>query len=258
MAGVLRVTLPILTLFAGVLGLFFSWGIGICLAVVIGLLLFLPRLQPKYRPLFRIERRVVNNMVHFSLMNYVATVLEGLPKFFLPLLVLNILGSEMTAYFRIAWVVSSVLFLTVPIAGATSLFAEGCCDPEKLHKNATRAISFMLGLVIPGIAIIFLLGDKILLLFGISYAENGLTVLQILALSSIPVIFIQSYLVIRMVQMRMKAVIFVDALTVVLVLGITYALMPPLGLIGIGIGWTLSQVVVAGLIGVMILMRRPA
>jgi O-antigen/teichoic acid export membrane protein len=255
-AGILRVTLPILAVSAGALGLFFSWGIGVCLAITISLLLFLSRLQPRYRPLPRITKSVVNDMVHFSFMNYITGILQVIPLYILPLLVINILGSETTAYFRIAWAISSVLFLTIPTAIATSLFAEGSYNPDKLRNNTIRAAKLMLMLIVPGIAVVFLFGDKILLLFGTAYSENGLRLLQILALSSVPVIFIHLYIVIRMVQMRMKPVILMTALIAGLALGIIYALIPQFGLVGIGIGWTVAQVVIAVLIGAMILMHR--
>ena len=255
-AGILRLALPVLAVSAGAFGLFFSWGIGICITIAMSLLLFLPRLQPKYRPLLKIKKSVVNDMRHFSFMNYITGVLQGIPLYVLPLLIINVLGSETTAYFRIAWAVSSVLFLTIPIAVSTSLFAEGSYNPEKLRNNAIRALGLMLILIIPGIALILLFGDKILLLFGAAYSENGFKILQILALSSIPATFIQLYLVIRMVQMRMKSVILITALIAVLTLGMTYALIPQFGFIGVGIGWTLAQVIMAVLIGAIMLIQR--
>jgi len=254
--GVLRVTLPVLAVSAGALGLFLSWGLGAFLAITVSLFLFLPKLQPKYRPLPKIKKRVVNDMMHFSFMNYASGVLEGTPKFLLPLLIINILGSEITAYFRIAWAISSVLFITIPFAISSSLYAEGSHNPDKLRESAIRALFLMLGLVIPGIAIVLLFGDKILLLFGAAYSENGLAALRILALSSIPIIFIQLFLITRIVQMRMKSVLLVDALAAVLVLGIGYALMSHFELIGIAIGWTLAQALVVVLIGVIILIQR--
>ncbi len=256
MTAVLRPVLPILVVSAGTLGLFFSWGIGMCLAIIISLFLFLPRLQPKYHPLLRIKKVVVNDMMHYSLMNYFATLLENVPKHLLPLLVINMLGSDTTAYFRIAWAVSSILFLTIPVAIAASLFAEGSYNPGKLHQSTIRAMGLMLGLVITGIAIIFLFGDKILLLFGTAYLEKGLEVLRILVLSSIPIVFIQLYFVTRMVQMRMKSVVFMEGLTGVLVLGMIFALVPRYGIVGVSIGWTLSYTIIAVLIGAILLMRR--
>lgn len=189
-------------------------------------------------------------------MSYMAALLAGVPKFLLPLLIINILGSETTAYLRIAWAISSILFITIPYAISTALFAEGSYDPSKIRVNVIRAAGFMLGLVIPGIVIVLFLGDKILWLFGTAYSENGLVALRILAVSSLPIIFIQLYLTIRVVQMRMKQVVLVDALIAVLVLGLTYALMPAYGLAGVAIGWTLSQVLVAVLIGIILLIQK--
>jgi len=254
--GVLRISLPILAVSAGAFGLFFSWGIGICLAIAVSLLLFLPRLQSKYRPLLSIKKRIVKDIARYSFMNYLALMLANVPTYLLPLLIINTLGSETTAYFRTAWAISSILFLAVPTAINTSLFAEGSHKPEKLREHTIRAASLMLVLVITGIAFVYLLGDKMLLLFGAAYAENGLRVLQILALSSIPVVFIQLYLTVRVVQLRMKAVILAQALTSTVVLGMIYALMSRLGLIGVGIGWTVGQALAAVMIGAIILIRR--
>ena len=255
-AWVLRIILPVIAVSAGAFGLFFSWGIGACVAVALGLFLFLPRLQPGYRPLFTIKRSVVNDMIHFSLMNYIADGLQGIPKFVLPLLVINILGAEATAYFRIAWAISGFLFLTIPMAVGTSLLAEASHDPARLRANVVRAASLLLVLIGIGVGIVFLFGDKILSLFGAAYAENGIAVLKLLALSGIPVIFTTLYLVIRVAQMRMKPVIVASFLIAALALGIISFLMPRLGLVGIGIGWTVSQAIVAVLIGVMILIQK--
>ena len=254
--GLLRATLPFLTVAAGTFGLFLSWGLGASLAIAISLFLFLPKLQPKYRPLLGIKKRVVNDMIRFSFLNYASGILGGTPKLLLPLLIINILGSEITAYFRISWAISSVLFITIPFAICSSLYAEGSHNPDKLRKSAIRALFLMLGLVVPGIAIVLLFGDKILLLFGAAYAENGLAALRILALSSIPIIFIQLFLHVRIVQMRMKSVLLVEALAAVLILGIGYTSMSHFGLIGIAIGWTLAQALAALLIGVIILVQR--
>lgn len=49
-----------------------------------------------------------------------------------------------------------------------------------------KAIKFTFLLIIPMILGIFIFGDKILLLFGKAYSENGFYVLCILVLSVIP------------------------------------------------------------------------
>lgn len=255
---VLRVALPVVAVSAGVFGLFFSWGIGLCLATAISLFLFLPRLQPMYRPVPKIKKSTTNDMVRFSFMNYAVGLLQGIPTYVLPLIIINIFNSATTAYFRIAWAIAGTLFLTVPVAVSTSLFAEGSHYPERLRMNAFRAAVLMLALVIPGIIILFFLGDKILLLFGTAYSENGLRAMQILSLASIPAIFLQLYLVTRMVQMRMKPVILVVALNVASALGMIYALLPRWGLIGVSIGWSSGQTIVMLLVGVILLIQKLA
>ena len=255
---VLRVALPVAAVSAGVFGLFSSWGIGLCLAIAISLFLLLPRLQPGYRPVPKIRRSITNDMVHFSFMNYAVGLLQGIPSYVLPLIIINVLNPETTAYFRIAWAIASILFLTVPVAVSTALFAESSHEPESLHKNAFRAAALMLALAVPGIIILFFLGGKILLLFGSAYSENGLRTMQILSLASIPAIFLQLYSVIRMMQMRMKPVIFVAALNVASALGMIYSLLPRWGLVGVSIGWSAGQTIAMLLVGVILLIQRQA
>lgn len=93
-------------------------------AVGTGILLLLPRVQKGYRPFPSVSKEVVNEMVHFSFANYAANMLWVLPQLILPLMVVNLLGAEQTAYFFIGWAVASILFV-IPLATSFSLFAEG-------------------------------------------------------------------------------------------------------------------------------------
>jgi len=189
-------------------------------------------------------------------MSYISGGLHRLPQYILPLLIISVLDSETTAYFRIAWAISSILFLAIPIAVCSSLFAEGSYNRDKLRENVIRAASLLLALVITGIGIIFLFGDRILLLFGTSYSESGLRALKILVLSSVPTMFTQLYVTVKMVQMRMKWVVFVRILTAVLVLGIAFALTSHLGLVGASVSWTVGQTIAALVIALTLLGKR--
>jgi len=253
--AVLQLSLVTPLLFAGVAGIFSAYGIALCISVAISLFFLLPKLQPKYRPLPTIRRRVINEIFHFSLGNYIAVLFAYASSFFLPLLVINLLSPEATAYFRISWAVSSVLFGMIPAAIFTSLFAEGSNLPEGLHENATKAIKITFMLIIPGILIIYLFGDKILLLFGLEYAQNGLTLLWLLTLSSVPAAFNQLYITIKRIQKDVRAIISVSALTAIFTLGISYALILRVDLDGIGIGFTTAQVIVSFVIIISLLVK---
>ena len=57
-----------------IFGIFASWGIALGLAVAVSIPLFLPRVQTGYRPRPAISRQIINNMMRFSLANYVANL----------------------------------------------------------------------------------------------------------------------------------------------------------------------------------------
>jgi len=167
-------------------GIFASWGIAWAIALGVGIFLFLPKIQPHYRPVPIISRHAVNDMMRFSLANYAASSLWIIPSFVLPLMVIDLLGAEPNAYFYVAWTTGSILSM-IPVAISTSLFAEGSHNEETLGRDIKRSLKFTLLLVIPAIVVIFLAGDKILLLFGTAYSESATSLLWILAISALPI-----------------------------------------------------------------------
>ncbi|MEK7281491.1 MAG: oligosaccharide flippase family protein, partial [Chloroflexota bacterium] len=150
-------------------GIFASWGLAATAMLGLGLLLFLPRLLPAYRPVPTLRRQVSSEMIHFSFANYVGTGLWSAPSWLLPLLVVNMLGSEVNAYFYLSWAMASLLFV-IPLSAATSLFAEGSHQKGYLARDAMRSLKLILVLLLPAIAVMVVAGDKLLLLFGREYS----------------------------------------------------------------------------------------
>lgn len=239
----IKLGLPLVLVSLGVLGILSSFGIGIWIALIIGSLM-LVKTQSWYRPVPAVRRSVINEMVHFSLWNYVADSISSVPVTVLPLLVLGVLGAEFNAYFYMAFTITMVLNM-IPIAITTSLFVEGSHDEERLRHNLMRAIRFILLLVIPVIIIIFFFGDKILLAFGKEYSENALTVLRLLSIAIIPTGFIELWVAVKRVQLQLKPIIYAYASVTILGLGASYILMSRVGLVGVGIGWLSVQGIVA-------------
>ncbi|MDY6965809.1 MAG: oligosaccharide flippase family protein [Halobacteriota archaeon] len=242
-----KIALPIALVSFGVFGIFFSWGIAIFIALIIGSFLFIPKAlssPKKYRPIPVIKRRIIDEMLHFSAGNYVAYLLESAPIMILPLLIVNVLSPEMTAYFYIAWTLAGILF-TVSIATNSSLFAEGSNKPEELRRNVIRATKFIFILLIPAIIALFLIGDRLLFFFGDDYSKNAVGMLWILGLSSIPYTLNSIYITIKRVQMETAPIMYLYAFIAIFTLGMSYILMAEIGLIGVGIAWTLGQVIVS-------------
>jgi O-antigen/teichoic acid export membrane protein len=250
--GLLRFA-PLIALAASfhTFGIFASWGIAASVAVVVSILILAPRIQAGYHPVPTISKQRVNDMMHFSFANYVTNLLLAAPGFVLPLMVINLLGAEQNAYFYIGWGIGGILFM-VPLATSFSLFAEGSYNVGQLASQVKRSLKLILLILIPSIIVIFLVGDKLLLLFGKAYAENATRLLWILALSALPLSINYIYFSIKRVKMQMRSVIGLSLLTVVLTLVLSYVLLARTGIIGVGIAWLAGQGIVALITGRML------
>jgi len=244
-AGLIKIGLVLVmaSLFQ-VFGIFASWGLAVAAALGLGILLFLPRLQPGYRPFLAMRREVSNEMLHFSFANYASTGLWSLPTWLLPIMVANVLGGEANAYFYVSWAMASLLF-AIPLATSTSLFAEGSHQEEMLTRDARRSLKLIVTLLLPAIAVMLAAGDKLLLIFGEEYSVEGAKLLCILAPSAIPVSVNLVYLGTARVKKRLKDVVLVAAAVALSTLGLSYVLIPHLGVLGPGVGWLVAHTVVA-------------
>jgi len=255
--GVAKLTLVvILATFAYGFGILASWGIGFALALLVGLLFFLPRLQSGYRPSFTIRKEAVNEIAHFSMANYVAGLIIKVPTFALPLMVVSLLSAEQNAYFYIAYGVISTGLGLIPAGISLSLFAEGSHDEEALGDYVRKSLKFSFLILVPLVILIFLVGDKILLLFGEAYSQEATKLLWILALSVLPGTVNTIYFYKKRVEKEMKTVTGLSALRVVMVLGLSYFLLPVMGIMGAGIARLTGGVIITLIITGRLLMKK--
>jgi O-antigen/teichoic acid export membrane protein len=253
--GTLKIPLPLALVSFGMLGIFSSWGLAICVALMVSFFLFMPRVVLRYYPVPIIEKKVISKMAHFSAGNYVADIFDSTPILVLPLVIVNVLSEEMSAYFYMAWAIASMLNV-IPVCITSSLLAEGSHEPNRFRKNVIVAIKFSLILLIPAIVVIFVIGDKLLLLFGSEYSEHGLALLWMLVLSTIPLAITRVYGIIKRMQLKMLPIIAIAVFTAVGSLGGSYILMVKVGLLGIGIAWLSVQGVMAAVVGWLVIRRE--
>lgn len=255
-AGVLKVSAVVLLAFlisAGVIVV--SWGLATFLALPLALFWFLPRVQPGYNLRLGINQKLIGPMLHFSLGNYIAGLLWIAPFMLFPLIVVNILGAEMNAYFYVPWIIAQTLF-GIPLAVSYSLFAEGSVDEQSLQPNIGKSLKVCLLILAPAIVLLFLFSSPLLLLFGSSYSESGSTLLRILAVSAIPSSI--NYIGLSAMRVRKNTgwVLIVSGLSACLALGSGYFLMTRMGLTGIGVAWLATQILVALFIIVFLFYNR--
>jgi O-antigen/teichoic acid export membrane protein len=225
-------------------GVFASWGISFCVALLLCFFLLLPRVQPGYHIFFTVNKGAVNDMLHFSFANYISGLFWGAPALILPVMVVNMLGAEPNAYFYIAWTVASV-FTTIPSAISASLFAEGSYDEGKLGLNIRRTLKMVFLVLIPLVVVILVIADKVLLAFGGFYSASATTLLRILAVSTLPLAINTVYLDIKRVQGKLKVILSLPFFLAAVTIGLSYLLLPRMGINGAGIAWLVSQGIVA-------------
>jgi len=250
--SVLKLPLPILfVLFFHTFGIVASWGIAAAVAVAVSIFLFLRRVQDSYKPVPALKLSLLKGMWRYSGGNYLANLFLGCPAFILPLMVVNLLGAEQNAYFYISWMMAGLLF-AIPRAISTSLFAEGSHFEDKLRENVTRSVKFTYLLLVPAVIVLILVGKWVLLAFGQSYSANGLYLLWVLSVSSLPLAINSIYFTILRVTGRIKELVAIWGFIALSVFLVSYLIMPVTGIIGIGYAWLGAQAVVA----IYVLVRR--
>ena len=237
----------------GAFGVYAAAGFATVLAFVIGNLLIL-RVYAAYRPGFLIRKWAVNDMLYYSFGNYIANIFATLPNFILPLLVVNVLGAEMNAYFYVAWAIAFML-LMIPFAVSRSLLAEGSRSPDMLRRDVIRSLKFIFVLLVPAIVFVFVFGRYLLMLFGSEYAKNSFGALVVLCMASLPYAVNAVYTAAKRVQGDVGAVIWVYGVVAMITIVGGYLLMGEFGVMGVGYAWVVGNGVVAGGCGVKVIHR---
>ena len=100
-------------------------------------------------------------------------------------------------------------------------------------------------LVIPAAVIVFLLADKLLLLYGSAYSLKGTALLRIMCIAALPGSLNSIYMSILRVKKRTSTLILLTMVVAVITLITVYLLLPLIGITATGIGWLASQCIVA-------------
>jgi O-antigen/teichoic acid export membrane protein len=254
MFNVLRVALlvPLAALF-GAFGMVSAWGIASTVPLVIGAVLFLPWVRPSYRPIPDISRKILGRIFRYSMTNWISVLLWSAPSYILPLMVANLVSPESNAYFYVAWSIANLLF-QIPMAVSFSLFAEGSTEELQLERNTWRSLKLSFLIVIPACVLIAVAAGVVLMIYGGDYAANSANLLRVLVLSAVPMSINCTYFVIERVRMKLRNVVVMSASIAVGTLGLSWFLLPHIGIVGAGIAWLSSQTAAA--VVVFFLLRR--
>jgi O-antigen/teichoic acid export membrane protein len=243
--SLLKLPLPVLlALYFHTFGVVASWGIALAIALTVALFVFLPRIQQGYRPLPALDLGLFRKQWRYSSGNYLSNLLASAPGYLLPLMVVNLLGSEQNAYFYVAWMMAGLLF-AMPWAASSSLLAEGSHFEDRLREDIVKSLKSTFLLLVPAAILLATAGKWLLLAFGHGYSLNALSLLWVLCLSSLPFGVNYIYTGILRVTGRITELIIIWGFLAIGVLVVSYFLLPLTGIIGIGYAWLGAQLIVA-------------
>ncbi|MEV7451887.1 lipopolysaccharide biosynthesis protein [Streptomyces nigra] len=236
-----------LTLFAGIL---ISWAGALIVALLVANSFLLRRAVPRH------EREASQaprppRLVGYATADYIGSLFRIASYSLVPLLVLNTLGPEQSAYYSLAWIVGYVPYLLATNMGS-SLIVEAAHDPARLARHTMRVLRHSALLMAVGAALMIAGAPVLLSFFGAEYAEHGTTLLRLLALSALPNLVFSLAVDVARMRRRMRAVVGLQLALCVLVLGISAVLLPRMGLAGGGVAWLAALSVLA----VYLVIRR--
>lgn len=240
--SIAKLVLPFFLLSLGAYGIFTSMGIAIIIAFLFSLIILILRFN--YFPKLLIDKIIIKRITNFSLGNYIDGFIGGLPEMVLPIILINLLGANFSAYFYLDMMIANIIYI-IPRATSQSLFAEGSQNEVELKLNFKKAIKITYLFMIPAIILTFLFGKYILLAFGENYSNEGFILLNLLAISGIFISINDIGGTILKVKQRIRLLILISFIKtcIILILSIFFIMRNIFGLVGIGISWIIGLLI---------------
>ncbi|MFI9212777.1 lipopolysaccharide biosynthesis protein [Streptomyces sp. NPDC053253] len=228
------VLLVVLAVGLPVLGVFVSWAAAIALSVVpVGWLVF-RRLIPRQAHADRDrEPPTMREIGRFLAGDSVGSIFSLLMISLLPMMVAVRFDAAHNAFFYTAYTVGGTMeFMAINMA--SSLTAHASHSPDSLAEGVRGALRRMVLLLVPVVLVLVVLAPVLLTPFGEDYAENGTTVLRLLAAAALPRVAVELYIGVLRVQGRTGMLAALQGAMCVLVLGSAVVLLGPYGIAGAG------------------------
>lgn len=190
------------------------------------------------------RRRHRPRLVGYAAADWCGSLFRMAAYTLVPLIVLDDLGAEQSAFYALAWNVAYVPYLIARNMG-TSLLAESMRRPERLVEHGLRVLRHS-ALLLAGITVILVVAaPQILSLFGAEYSAQATTLLRLLALSALPNLLLSVAIDVARARRRLRWAVALQVAMCVLVLGLTHVLLPRLGVTGAGVAWLATQCLIA-------------
>ncbi len=206
--------------------------------------LFLRKVYPGYKLFPSISTKIARKIIRFSLGNYIGDGFRLLPYLLLPIIIINVLNPEMSAYFFIAWTVAN-LFFGVAYYTSFSFLAEVSNNLQTIRHQLIKVTRFVFPILGIAIILVFFLGHELLSLFGGEYSTEAEGLLRILTISSLSVAFNELYISVKRVEKKIKPIICAYGFVALVTIIGGSLLLKSTGLNGTGYAWLASNLLVS-------------
>jgi O-antigen/teichoic acid export membrane protein len=205
-----------------------------------------------YRPKLAVDTKVFKEIYKFGAASYFANLFNLLPDSLLPVIVLNQLGSDVAAYFYMAFTIANLLY-TIVFSTSQATLAEASHGVESHLYHMRRGMTIVMSLLIPSIVIVMIAAPFVLDIFGHDYKKHADTLINILAISGIIIALYSMLSTYFKITHRLKAVVAMTAANSIAIIGLALVLTKPYGLTGVGVAWFMGSLI-AVLVGFMIVI----
>ncbi|UUU20927.1 lipopolysaccharide biosynthesis protein [Streptomyces sp. DSM 40750] len=227
------------------MGVFVSWVAAIAMSVLpLGWLVF-RRLIPKHVNATADHARPpsLKEIGRFLAGDYTGSLFSLAVVYLVPVIVAAQVGAADNAYFYITTTIGGTVNLLAINMGA-SLTVEGAHDPARLAANTRAALKRMARIMLPVCAGLFIGAPWILAVFGQGYADAATPLLRWFAVGAALRVVMETYFAVLRAQSRTAGLAWLQGLLCALVLGLTLALLPRMGLAGAGVAEISSLAVI--------------
>lgn len=251
-SGVFKVALPFVFFSLSTFSLFVSFGFSVIISLSIGLFFCMRFLG--LVPRIDFQRLEFQKVYKFTLANFVAGFMLGLPQMLYPLIINYYFESTLVAYYYMPMMVANLLFV-IPLAVTKSLFAESSHETVGIKKNIRKAVQLNFLLLLPAIILAVFFGNSILVTFGRDYALAGASFLFILTLSSVFVFTNYLLTVILNTLHKIRILVFGSLVFAVGTIALCI-LFISYGLVGVGISWFLGNLIYSLVLGLIFYRKK--
>lgn len=238
-----RVVLPFFVVSLGIKGITGVYAIVLIAAVSYNLIIVTRKLlnSSSFKPTLAEIKKHRN----YALGNYLGGMFGMLPGTVVPLIVLSKLGPESAAYFYMPMQITAFLgIISSSISQALISESSQSHDEISYKRHFRNAFKHLFQILLPAITLLCLFGWPLLKVYGNRYVDAGLIPLLILASASVFVGINWLGDTWLNIKKQTSSYFLMNAFNSIAVIGFVY-IFASHGLIAVGVGWLLGQLVSA-------------